>query len=448
MTYAEALEELERAARRGMRLGLRRVRALAAALGDPQASRPGLLVAGTNGKGSVCAIADAILRAAGHRVLCLTKPHLTSYRERICVDGQAVTEAAFAELIAETAAAGAALPAGIGPPTHHELITAAGFLAARTFGVDAIVCEVGLGGRLDATNIYDGGVAVITTIGLDHEAQLGSTPEAIAAEKAAIIKPGDRVVTGATGGALRVVRDAARRAGTNPLVLGETLRVQLREPARLEEPRRLTITTPWGRWADCPLGLAGDVQLANAALAVGAATALADRRIAVPDAAVRSGLGAARWPGRLQVVPTRPPVLVDGGHNPHAVAAVLPDLRRAATGRRAVLCFGAMVDKDHRTMLGLLAQLPLAGAVFTRAQTPRATDPAELAGEWAASARPVDRAEIAPDVPAALEQARRLAGPEGVVIACGSVYIAGEVLAALGEGLPPDPLPAAATAGR
>ena len=442
MTYPQALAELERAARRGMRLGLERVRALCQELGDPQAGRPGLLVAGTNGKGSVCALSEAILRAAGHRTLLLTKPHLTSYRERIQVDGSPVSESEFAALIAHTAAAGRRMPAAVGPPTHHELLTAAGFLAAREFDVDGIVCEVGLGGRLDASNIYGGGVAVITTIGLDHQAQLGDTVEEIAAEKAAIIKPGDLVVTGCSDGPLAVVTAAARRQGAELLALGDRLVVT----AAPQSPTRLTITSPAGRWADCAVGLAGSIQVVNAALAVGAVTGLARHGLEVSETAVRQGLRDARWPGRLQLVGSAPEVLVDGGHNPHAIEGVLPDLLRLRAGRPTVLCFGAMADKDHRAMLATLAGLKPLRAVFTRARSERAADPLMLAREWAGVASAP--AQVEADVPGAIAAARQLAGPAGLVIACGSIYLAGEVLAALGEGLPQDPIPAAATAGR
>lgn len=447
MTYEEALSELERAARRGMRLGLGRVRALCARLGDPQAGRPGILVAGTNGKGSVCAISDAILRAAGHRVLRLTKPHLTSYRERICVGGDPVSEDVFADLIARTAAAGTGLAASVGAPTHHELITAAGFLAAATFDVEAIVCEVGLGGRLDATNIYDGGVAVISTIGLDHQAQLGTTLEAIAVEKAAIIKPGNDVVTGCSGPALAEVRAAAERVGATVLALGEQLTVDAEGPGT-DGPRRIAVATAAERWTDLTLTLVGDIQLTNAALAVGAATCLGRRGLAVPEAAVRAGVRDARWPGRLQLVGTAPPVLVDGGHNPHAIEAILPDLRRLAAGRPVTLCFGTMGDKDHRAMLGALAGLVPRHVVLTRAQSERAADPDALAAEWAEVVGVGEEPVLIEDVPRAVERARSLAGAEGLVIACGSIYVAGEALAALGQGLPPDPVPAAATAGR
>lgn len=450
MTYPEALAELERAARRGVRLGLERVRALCLRLGDPQRGRPGILVAGTNGKGSVCAISEAILRAAGHRTLLLTKPHLISYRERIRTGGEPISEAEFAGLIADTAAAGRDLPLAVGPPTHHELITAAGFLAAARFDVDCIVCEVGLGGRLDATNVYQGGVAVVTTVGLDHQAVLGDTVEAIAHEKAAIIKPGDRVVTGCTGGPLRVVEAAAARQRAPLLVLGDQLRVGRAAPGPPGAPQRVSIATPDGRWDDCAVTLRGAIQVSNAALAVGAVTALAARGVRVREAAVRDGLRDARWPGRLQLVGAGPPVLVDGGHNPDAVRAILADLLGIAAGRPTVLCFGAMADKDHRAMLATLAQLRPRAAVLTRSQSERAADPRLLAAEWRELAGPAGGAGavVAAGVPGALARARDLAGPDGLVVACGSIYVAGEVLAALGEGLPPDPIPAAATAGR
>ncbi len=424
MDYREALAALAASSRPGMRLGLDSTRALCRALGDPQDQLQGVLVAGTNGKGSVCALVAAIARASGLRVALLTKPHLTSYRERVQLGERPVSEEEFSKLALWTLEA--ARRGGV-DATHHELLTAMGFLAAREWGAEITVCEVGLGGRLDATNVWDGGVAVLVSVGLDHQAQLGNTVAKIAAEKAAIFKPGDLAISGAGGEALPVVRAAAARAGAELWQLGEQIDCAW-------EGAGLRVRTPTRELAGLSLGVTGQVQGANAALAVAAADGLGRLRGAeIDEGAVRRGLEGARWPGRLEEVASSPTVLVDAAHNPAAVEAVLGELRATARGRRTVLLFGSMGDHDHLGMLEQLSSLPLVAAVFTRADAIRAVDPGVLAREWPAGS------ECLEPVAAALSRARELAGPEGAVIALGSIYLVGEVLAELGLGLPPDP---------
>ena len=192
--------------------GLERTRALLAALGNPHVGLKGALVAGTNGKGSVCATVDSVCRAAGYRTVLLTSPHLVSYCERIVRDGVPITETDFGALIARVWEAAEALPEEL-QPTGFEVLTAAGILAAREADAEILVCEVGLGGRLDSTNVLDLGVAVVTNVALDHQDLLGDTIPEIAREKAAIIKPGNRAVTGASEPALAEVRARAAAGG-------------------------------------------------------------------------------------------------------------------------------------------------------------------------------------------------------------------------------------------
>src|SRR5438132_4820499 len=210
--YRRAVAAIDAVAWRGVKPGLERTEALLAVLGMPQAGLRGVLVAGTNGKGSVCAIVDSVCRAAGVRTVLLTKPHLHSYCERIVRDGAAIDDDAFGDLIDDVGRAAADLPDEL-RPTGFELLTAAGILAAARAGAEALVCEVGMGGRLDSTNVLDLGVAVVTNVALDHQEFLGATVTDIAREKAAIIKPGNRVITGAAGPALDVIRERAAEAG-------------------------------------------------------------------------------------------------------------------------------------------------------------------------------------------------------------------------------------------
>ena len=220
LTYEAALEALADRGRFGIRLGLGRTRALLRELGDPQRSVRGALVAGTNGKGSVLALAGAALQAAGYRVATTPKPHLVSYRERLQIDGRPVDPVTFARLVDEILPVADRVARRHGDPTEFELLTAVVFRWFAEEQPDVALVEVGLGGRLDATHAWDGGVAAITNVALDHMEQLGPTVEAIAREKAAIIERGDVAVTGATGPALAIVRRRARRLDVPLTVVG------------------------------------------------------------------------------------------------------------------------------------------------------------------------------------------------------------------------------------
>lgn len=415
-----------------MRLGLETTRALLAALGDPQKDLRGALVAGTNGKGSVCAMAAEMAGHAGYKVALLTKPHLTSYRERIRLGGEYISEDGFTELVAKVLEGAGRMDPSAGLPTHHELLTAMGFLAARDGGAEITFCEVGLGGRLDATNVWDGGVAVVTSIGLDHQAQLGNTIPEIAGEKAAIFKPGDLAVSGAAAEALPVVEEAARRVGARLWQLGDQLQVETQKLPD-QDQLRLDITTPQRSHGDLRLSLAGAFQIPNATLAVGVADCLTELGLEIGDEAIRAGLRSVRWPGRLESLGRAPEVIVDAAHNPPAVATVLRDLKNRMVDRPTILLFGSMRDHDHRAMLELLGAAGFQSAVLTSSRSGRAVPASELRVDWEGEA------ELVEPCTEALRRATQLAGPSGQVVALGSIYVIGEVMAALGVGLPPDP---------
>ena len=225
MTYPEALAYISRIGRFGMKLGTERTRAILDRIGRPDRGLTGALIAGTNGKGSTGACLASILQAAGHVVGFMPKPHLVSYTERIQIDGIPITERDFAQTLEDLKPTLDVIAAEMGPATEFEMLTAMAlaYLAPR---VDRLVCEVGLGGRLDATNALDLGVAVITNVDLDHQKYLGDTIEEIAREKAAIIKAGNRVITGCEGAALAIVEDYARKAGAALWRLGEEIQVE------------------------------------------------------------------------------------------------------------------------------------------------------------------------------------------------------------------------------
>ncbi|HEY6537496.1 MAG TPA: Mur ligase family protein [Candidatus Dormibacteraeota bacterium] len=428
IAYRDALLRLVQASTPGMRLGLESTRQLLAQLDNPEVGLPGVLVAGTNGKGSVCALVAAMASRAGVRVALLTKPHLTSYRERIQLGGRPIDERLFTQIATAVSDAADRMALAGGRPTHHELLTAMGFLAARQGNAELVVCEVGLGGRLDATNVWDGGVAALTSIALDHQAQLGNTVAAIAQEKAAIIKPGNLVVAAVPDEALAAVERAARAAPARLWKLGQEIRVSPSSGAK-----GFRVETPATVRDHLEVGLEGAFQVGNAAVAVAIADCLGELGFPLPDEAVREGLARASWAGRLQTLGEPPWCLIDAAHNPAAVEAVIPEIHRVGAGRPVVLLFGAMEDHDHRGMLELLAQVDFSATVLTRAGSARAAAPSLLAQNWNG---PCEKVEA---VDEALGRARHLAGPTGLVVALGSIYVIGEVMAALGIGVPPDP---------
>jgi dihydrofolate synthase / folylpolyglutamate synthase len=428
VAYHEAVHELTDRGRFGIRLGLARTRALLRALGDPQLALRGALVGGTNGKGSVLALAGSALRAAGYRVGTTPKPHLVSYRERLEIDGQPIDPVTFTRLIREVLAAASGVERRHGPPTEFELLTAALFRWFAEEGVDLAVVEVGLGGRLDATHAWDGGVAAITNVALDHMAWLGDTIPAIAREKAAIIERGDHAVTGATGEALEVIRRRARRVGA-PLV-------EVARPTLLGWDRD-GIDVRLGRLGPTRISLRGRHQADNAAVADAVLDALGAAGIAdVDDDARRRGCGSARWPGRLELLRVDGhEVLLDGAHNPAGAAALaiaLDDLRPYLAGGDQpdppplTLVHGSMADKDVDGIIAALDRASaLAGAriIATQVAGDRALPAHELAQRWRA-ARPTAQITANPDVAGALGQA--LSQAPGTIVVAGSLYLVGE----------------------
>ena len=397
-------------------MGLDRVRALLAELGDPQTGVRGALIAGTNGKGSTSAFLESILRAGGLHTGMMPKPHLSSYTERIQIDARPLPESEFAAAVAAVQPAVERVAEDLGPPTEFEMLTAVA-LAHIAPRVERLVCEVGMGGRLDATNVLDLGVAVVTNVALDHMRYLGDTVEAIAGEKAAIVKPGNHVITGAAPPALAVVAEQAAAAGATLLRLGQEITYEATWAGW--DGSELTVTVDGAVHSDLHVPLLGSYQPANAALAVAAAEALGD---ATPTS-VRAGLASTRWPGRLEVFEGAPRIVLDGAHNPAALDRVVPDLRRLVGREPVAVVFAAMADKDVAAMLQRLRGLDPAAIVFTRAASAgdRAAPPADLAAGWGPGAVVVE------DAPAAVDRAREAIPARGTVLVCGSLYLVGDV---------------------
>jgi dihydrofolate synthase/folylpolyglutamate synthase len=428
--YAAAVRALEARGRFGIRLGLGRTRALLHELGDPQLAFRGALIAGTNGKGSVLALAGSVLRAAGIRAGETPKPHLVTYRERLAIDGQPVDPSTFARLVDEVMRAADRVARRLGEPTEFELLTALIFRWFAEQGVRVALVEVGLGGRLDATHTWDGGVAVVTNVSLDHMDRLGSTVTAIAREKAAIIERGDLAVTGADGDALAVVRRRARRMGA-----------PLRQvtPAPLLGWDRDGIEVDLPRLGRTRVGLRGRHQAANVAVADAVLDALAEAGIATTDEdARRRGYAAATWPGRLELLRAGDrDVLLDGAHNPAGAAALalaLDDLRPVLEGGSdampppLTLVVASMADKDvDGVIAGLLGASALRGArvVATSIEVPRALPAEALAGRWRALGGTAGIGDVraVPDAGEAIDGA--ISGAPGPVVIAGSLYLVG-----------------------
>ena len=423
LTYRQAVGALTERGRFGISLGLERVERLVEEVGHPERGLRGALIGGTNGKGSVVAMTVSILNAAGLRVGSMPKPHLVSYRERIAVDGRPLDEDAFAAAIERVMPAIDRVAADVGPPTEFEALTAAAIAELARQRVDLAIVEVGLGGRLDATNVLDLGVAAITNVQLDHEAILRPTLAAIGGEKAPIIKSGDVAVTGAAGRGLRPILDRAAALDVPLLRAGrhQPYRAMLRQTGW--DGIVVDARTPSRRLDGLRIGLLGRHQADNAAVALGVIDALAERwAVSVDDASLRRGMATARWPGRLEVLDGAAiglrRVLLDGAHNPAGAAALAEALDDLGV-RRPTIVFGAMRMKKVHAVLRALASID-PRFVFTSVEDPGAHDPATLARAWrsvsGASAR------TAPDPVAALA----LADGDPVVVA-GSLYLVGAI---------------------
>ena len=421
MTYQESLDYLTSLGRFGIKLGLERTEALLHQLGDPQDLFQGVLVAGTNGKGSVCAMVASVMQASGYRVGLMPKPHLISYTERIQVNQRPIAEDDFAALLTELQPSINKVAADLGPPTEFEILTSAALYYFARAGIDLLVCEVGLGGRLDSTNVLDLGVSVITNIALDHTQYLGTTLEAIAAEKAGILKPDSIAITGAQPPALAVIEATAQKQRIPLLRLGQE--IELIAVDKEWAGVQATVTTPAGTYRELRIPLLGLHQAENAALAVAAIDALRSRGWEVSDGALRDGLARTRWPGRLEVIDRNPIVLVDGAHNPAGLQRSLATVKKLAKDRPLVIVFGAMKDKDLPAMLAQLRAMETP-VIFSAIDWHRAASPADLAARFGA---PADVAESPGE---AADRARERASSTGIVLVCGSLYLVGEVIAA------------------
>ena len=424
MTYEEAVAYIHSVSWIGHKPGLTRTRSLLAALGDPHKGLKFVHVAGTNGKGSTCAMLNACLMAAGYRVGMFTSPFLNRFNERIQLNGVPIPDADLVRLVEEVRPVAESLPES---PTEFEMITGIGMLYFARSGCDIVVLEVGMGGELDSTNVIDTPeAAVITAMGLDHVKELGPTMTDIAEKKAGIIKAGGRVVSyGGNPEADAVfAREAARQ--------GATLQVVDHSGITLHGADLEAITFSFDGFTRVRLPLIGAYQPDNAAVAITALRVLQRRGWRISDEAIRAGLEQVRWPGRFEVLRRRPVVLLDGSHNAHGMRATVESIRYVFPGKKLTLLLAVCSDKDVPQMLQLLA--PVADSVVTvEAPTPRALPAGELAALVRKTGVP---AEAAPTIEEGVARVLEKAGGEGIVCALGTLYFSGPVRQAVEAQLP------------
>ena len=440
MNYSEAIQFLRSLQMFGANFGLETTRKLAALSGNPQEKLRFIHVAGTNGKGSVCAMLESIYRAAGLRVGLFTSPHLVSFRERIQINRQLIPKDEVVRLVSEIQPLLKNFPDG-NHSTMFEFVTVMALKYFAEQKCDLVIWETGLGGRLDATNIVTPLVSVITNIAFDHTQWLGDTLEKIAAEKAGIIKPGVPVVT-AAGGAevLRVIEEVAREQGAMLAKVGQASRLPSASGSILAP------TTSSRAGETSALLLAGEHQKQNAALALATVEVL-QKQISVSAEKIREGLATVNWPGRLQLI-TRPDgqqILLDGAHNVAGAEALraafahfLPLPAKRGEGREnnlagapSALILGVLADKDWQAMCKILA--PLAGKIFTVPVASQRTANAEEVAAFFRSANPSAKVVACKN----FSEALMVSHDDPFIVVAGSLYLIGEALEKLGA-LPSD----------
>jgi dihydrofolate synthase/folylpolyglutamate synthase len=398
---------------KGIELKLERVRHALEELGDPQRDLRCFHVAGTNGKGSVVAFLAAVLERAGHRVGVYTSPHLVELTERIRIGGREIERFEIVALVEEVR--DRVVSVGI-DLTFFEVVTAMALLHFARGDVDTAILEVGLGGRLDATNVVDPLVAVITSIGIDHTGFLGTSVREIAFEKAGIVKPDRPVVVGSVPEpAATVIEEIARVRGAPIFRAGREYSWHARGQSRLQ-----FAGMGWDL-DDVEVGLAGRHQLANAATSIAALASVA-AHVALDEAAVRGGLREARWPGRYETVQASPRVVLDGAHNVDAMHALVSELAHDAANRPLRVLFAAMDDKDWPAMIGVLGP-HCASAVVTEVIPERAA-PLDRLREAFARFCPTS---VERDPALAFDRLRTETAPGDVVIVTGSLFLVGRI---------------------
>lgn len=447
LAYLYNLSDFERTGRytRNTEENLPREARLLERLGNPQQHYTSTLIAGTKGKGSTAALIERVLREAGLHTGLYTQPDLHTFRERIRVSGRLISEQEMAQLMQEvrTAVLDIEQRREFGPFITYEVATALALLYFSRQQIDHAVLEVGLGGRLDATNVTQPLVSVITSISYDHMQVLGDTLTKIATEKAGIIKPRGVVVTSAQAQeALLAIASAAERqqarlvrAGPADGDLARTevnagrlppLNYRYRLEERSEGRQRFTVWTPGRVYAGLEIPLAGQHQLENATAALATLEMLRERGVAWDEDALRAGLFAVRWPARMEVVGHHPTIIVDGAHNADSVQKLIQALRDSFPSRRLIVVLSVSADKDLVGMIQAMADID--AVVLTRMMNPRAATIERMQELFAQYAPHVSVYTVGESSGAAMELALGLAGRDDLICATGSIYLAAETL--------------------
>ena len=419
MRLEEALAYIHKVDWRGSVPGLSRIDELLGRLGHPERDMKYVHITGTNGKGSTCAMLASVLRSAGYKTGLYTSPYIFRFNERMQIDGAPISDGALCALVEELQPLADSME---DVPTEFELVTAIGLTWFSREKCDIVVCEVGMGGEFDATNVIPPPeVAVFTNIGLDHTAVLGSTVEKIAATKAGIIKPGCSAVLYPSTPSVQAVIEGRCREQHVPL-----------EAVRLSGMRCVSDDLD-GQVFDLPprkrlrLPLLGGHQLRNAATALTAADVLRQRGWHIPEDAVRQGLAAVTWPGRFQMVRRHPTVILDGGHNPQCMEALAGAIREYLPGQSVTVLTGVLGDKDFAQMYDHIAPLAARFIAITP-DNPRALPAPQLAAHLNRYGKPVTVCRTIPD---GVAQLLAQTPPDGAAVCCGSLYLLGDVAQAL-----------------
>jgi len=412
-SYSETLERIYNLRGGMIDLRLERMERALALWDHPENKFPSIHIAGTNGKGSTAAMLHHMLSLAGYRTALYTSPHLVSFTERMRVGDNEINPAEVVALADEVRRGTAAAAV---PLTFFEFVTVMAFIYFARQAVDVTVVEVGLGGRLDATNLITPLVSLITTISKDHEAYLGSDELSIAREKAGIIKPGVPVVCGRVAPEIaELFKNIARERGSVAFFLGSDFGISLKNEGLFD------YTGIKQHYSDLSVGLRGRHQRFNAAVALAASEAVGGR-FPIDEKTVRRGLESVRWPGRLEVVRENPTVILDGAHNREGVQALIEALNELKQGRTVKLLFAVMADKEWEVMVRALAAV-VDEVVLTQVGMERSADPQDLAEKLAGQVRQ----RVIRDSRRALETLLDETRDNEIIVVAGSLYLLGEV---------------------
>lgn len=428
MSYLDTLTNYEvdsRATYSSENFSLSRFAKLLSSLGNPHRAYPLVHIAGTKGKGSTCAMLGAMLRGSGMKVGVYASPHLMDVRERILVDGEMVDQAHFARCIGEVAKA--ASKPRLGPITYFEALTAAAFLHFKQVGIEFGVIEVGLGGRLDSTNVITPEAVGITSISFDHQQQLGNTLAKIAEEKAGTFKPGVPIVSVPQRPEVKeTLRRVAAEVGAPLRFTGEEIEFSYRfEASRgLGRHTRLCLNTPTSRFEHIHVPLLGEHQALNCGLALALLDTLKSRGFSINEPGAVHGLTTVQIPGRMEIIREHPRILVDVAHNAASVDALMRAIGQNVSSDSMVVIFGCRRDKDIRGMVRAI-QLGADKIIFTRTNSTRSADPQELALEYTEQSGGRN-AQVAQRLDEAMQIALRAVGRDDLICIAGSFMLVAE----------------------